>query len=87
MALAREVDAREVLVERDPDVRIGLVVAQPDVEGRAVLLDEVLLGEQGLGLVLRDDESIESIFGWSSAARRPLKCEPTRLRIDFALPT
>ena len=53
VALAREVDAREVLVERDRDVRIRLVVAQPDVEARLVLLDEVLLGEQRLGLGLR----------------------------------
>jgi hypothetical protein len=50
MALAREVDAREVLVHRDRDERIGLVVAQSDVEARAVLLDEVLLGQQRLGL-------------------------------------
>jgi hypothetical protein len=50
VALAREVDAREVLVERDRDVGIGLVVAQPDVEARLVLLDEVLLGEQRLRL-------------------------------------
>ena len=50
VALAREVDAREVLVEADRDVRVGLVVAQPDVEARLVLLDEGLLGEQRLGL-------------------------------------
>src|SRR5262249_42856840 len=55
VALAREVDAREVLVERDADVRVGLVVAQPDVEARLVLLDEVLLGEQRLGLSRDDD--------------------------------
>jgi hypothetical protein len=50
VALAREVDAREFLVHRDRDERIGLVVAQADVEARAVLLDEVLLGQQRLGL-------------------------------------
>jgi hypothetical protein len=50
VALAREVDAREVLVEADGDVGVRLVVAQPDVELRLVLLDEVLLGEQRLGL-------------------------------------
>ena len=55
MALAGEVDAREVLVERDRDVRVGLVVAQPDVEARLVLADEVLLGEQRLGLGLDDE--------------------------------
>ena len=50
MALAREVHAREVLVERDREERIGLVVAQADVEARLVLLDERVLGQQRLGL-------------------------------------
>ena len=54
--LAREVDAREVLVEGDRDVGIGLVVSQPDVVAGAVLADEGLLGEQGLGLRLCGDE-------------------------------
>src|SRR5205085_3778550 len=54
--LAREVDAREVLVEGDRDVGIGLVVCQPDVVAGAVLADEGLLGEQGLGLRLCGDE-------------------------------
>ena len=46
--LAGEVDAREGLVEADGDVGIGLVVAQPDVEARLVLLDEGLLREERL---------------------------------------
>ena len=41
VALAREVDARVLLVEADRDVGVALVVAQPDVEGRAVELDQV----------------------------------------------
>ena len=40
VALAGEVDARELLVEADPDVGVGLVVAQADVELRPVALDE-----------------------------------------------
>jgi hypothetical protein len=48
VALAGEVDPRERLVHRDRDERIGLVVAQADVEARLVLLDEVLLDEQRL---------------------------------------
>ena len=60
VALAREVDAREVLVERDRDVRIRLVVAQPDVEARLVLADEVLLRQQRLGLGL-DDEVLDVV--------------------------
>src|SRR3954452_8164434 len=56
MALAREVHPREVLVRRDRDERIGLVVPQPDVETRPVLLDEVLLREQRLGLGRDEDE-------------------------------
>ena len=45
VALAREVHARVGLVEGDGDERIGLVVAQADVEARPVLLDEALLGQ------------------------------------------
>jgi hypothetical protein len=56
VALTCEVNARELLVERDADVRIRLVVAQPDVERWPVLLDEVLLREQRLGLRSRLDE-------------------------------
>ena len=56
VALAREVHPREVLVERDRDERVGLVVAQADVEAGAVLLDEALLRQQRLGLGADDDE-------------------------------
>ena len=94
MALAREVHAREVLVERDRDERVGLVVAQADVEARPVLLDEALLGQQRLGL-RRDDHALDVLdsrdhLRVAGAARRTCaleKCEATRLRTDFALPT
>jgi hypothetical protein len=56
VALAREVHARELLVEAHSHVRVGLVVSQPDVEARPVALDELLLGEQRLGLRLRHQE-------------------------------
>ena len=56
VTLAGDVDPRIGLVERDRDVGIGLVVAQPDVELRPVALDELLLGEQRLGLGRGDDE-------------------------------
>jgi len=56
MALPREVHTRELLVEAHADVRVRLVVAQPDVELRAMALDELLLGQQRLGLGLRDEE-------------------------------
>ena len=93
MALAREVDAREVLVERDRDERIGLVVAQADVEARAVLLDEALLGEQRLGLAGDDDaldrRDLATISAWPGLLGTCAleKCEATRLRTDIALPT
>ena len=86
VALAREVDPREVLVERDRDVGIGLVVAQPDVEARLVLADEVLLREQRLRLGL-DDERTRCARRTRVSGPRAEKCEATRLRIDFALPT
>src|SRR3954452_12477584 len=56
MPLPREVDARELLVEADTHVRIGLVVPKPDVVLRPVPLDEALLRQQGLRLVLSDQE-------------------------------
>ena len=51
--LAREHDARVVVLERDGDVRERLVVAQPDVERRPVALDEVLLEVERLDLARR----------------------------------
>ena len=53
--LAREHDARVVVLDRDRDVRERLVVAQPHVERRPVALDEVLLEVQRLDLVAGDD--------------------------------
>ena len=51
-------DAREWLLHRDLHIRIGLVVAQEDVEPRPVFLDEVVLEEQRLRFG-RDDDSLE----------------------------
>ena len=55
MPLAREHDARVVVLHGHGDVRIGLVVAQADVERRPVPADEVLLEMEGLGLVRGHD--------------------------------
>ena len=55
MALAREHYARVFVLNRDGYVGERLVVAEPDVEGRPVALDEVLLEVQRLDLVLGDD--------------------------------
>ena len=90
MPLAREVDAREVLVEADPDVGVGLVVAQPDVEDGPVALDELLLGEQRLGLGLGGDElDVGDLGDHVRGPRAPCfeKWPATRLRIERALPT
>ena len=46
---------RPLLVERDREVRVRLVVLQPDVEPRLVPLDQVELEEERLDLVLGDD--------------------------------
>ena len=54
VALAREIHAGKVLVERDRDVRVRLVVPQADVEPGLVLLDEVLLGQQRFALGVHD---------------------------------
>ena len=56
VALAGEVHPRVLLIEADAHVGIGLVVAQPDIEPWPVALDELLLGEQRLGLGLGDQE-------------------------------
>ena len=47
--LARPLDPRELVAERHLDVRIALVVLEPDVEPRLVALDQVGLEEQRLG--------------------------------------
>jgi hypothetical protein len=53
--LAREHDPRKVVLDRHCDVRERLVVAQADVEGRSVALDEVLLEVQRLDVAAGDD--------------------------------
>ena len=53
--LAREHHPRVVVLDGDRDVRERLVVAQADVERRAVALDQVLLQVQRLDLGVRDD--------------------------------
>ena len=57
LALAAAHDHRpgELLVDRDGEERIALVVAQPDVEPRPVLLDEAVLQHQRLDLVAHFD--------------------------------
>ncbi len=50
VAAAEEAHARPLVDRRDLDPRVALVVAQAQVEGRPVLLDEVVLEEEGLGL-------------------------------------
>ena len=55
MPLSREHDAREVVLDRDRDVRERLVVTQAHVVRRPVALDEVLLEVQRLDLRAGDD--------------------------------
>ena len=90
VALAGEVDAREVLVERDPDVGVGLVVTQADVEDGAVALDELLLGQERLGLGLgRDELDVRDLGDHVRGPAAPgfEKWPATRLRSERALPT
>jgi hypothetical protein len=53
--LAREHDAREVVLDRHRDVGERLVVAEANVERGSVTLDQVLLEVQRLDFVLGDD--------------------------------
>jgi len=55
MPLAREHDARIVVLDGDRDVRERLVVAEPHVERRPVPLDQVLLQVERLDLGVGDD--------------------------------
>jgi len=48
-------DARELVLHGQLEVGEVLVVAQQDVVGRAVLLDQVVLEDQGLDLAAGDD--------------------------------
>ena len=47
--LARPLDSREIVAEGDLDVRVALVVLEPDVEARPVALDQVRLEQERLG--------------------------------------
>ena len=81
VALAREHDARILVLHGDGDVRERLVVTQPDVERRPVPLDEVLLEVQGLDLVLRDDHldvlhALRQLLNRRSGVLRLLKVRP-----------
>ena len=85
MPLAGEVDAREVLVEADADVGVGLVVAQADVEPGPVALDEALLGQQRLGLV-RGDQELDPLdaAGDLGLSAREVRCDPLADRTCLA---
>ena len=69
----RHIDAR-ILLRRELDVRIGLVVAQQDVEARLPLLDEVVLERQRFFFVVDLDEVdlprvVDQRAGLESASR------------------
>ena len=55
LGAAEHLRARPLLPHGEREVRIGLVVAIADVEPRLVLLDEVVLQQQGVDLGRRDD--------------------------------
>src|SRR5207245_2164627 len=64
-------DARELLVDRQLQVEVVLVVLEPDVETRAVVLDEVALEDQRLDLVRALDElEVEDALDHLLDARR-----------------
>ena len=54
VTLARVLDGREDVAFRERDVGVALVVLEVDVEGRAVLVDEVDLEDEGLVLGAHD---------------------------------
>ena len=92
VALAREHDARVLVLDRHGDVRERLVVAETDVERRPVALDEVLLEVERLDLGAGDDHlevgdaADEARDRRARVAAPAWKYERTRGRSDFALP-
>ena len=52
---ARDEHTRELILQGDLQVGIGLVVLQHDVVPRTVLFDQVALQDQGLDLTVRQD--------------------------------
>ena len=71
VALAREHDARVLVLDRHGDVRERLVVAQPHVERRPVALDEVLLEVERLDLGAGHDRlDVGDALGQLAGSRR-----------------
>ena len=69
---SRPNDPREVLAQRDLHERVALVVAQPDVEPRSVLLDEVALEEVRLADRVGDDVlDVRDLLGHPRRSARP----------------
>ena len=90
VALAREHDAREVVLHRDRDVRVRLVVAQADVEWRPVpLMKFCSRWKASVSFVTMTSIRSTRSVSLSSPAREspPRKYERTRERSDFAFPT
>ena len=88
--LAREHDARILVLDRHRDVRERLVVPQADVERGPVALDEVLLEVERLRLALRDDhldardardEVADARAGVAAAVEVAAHAGPERLRL------
>src|ERR1700680_1177893 len=52
---SRDVDARPALAERELYIRVGLVIAQQDVESRLALLDQIIFEGQRLFVVCNHD--------------------------------
>ena len=67
VALARVLDGREDVALGERDVGVALVVLEVDVEGRAVLVDEVDLEHEGL--VLRAHDHVVEALGGRHQAR------------------
>src|SRR5206468_12917399 len=64
--------ARERLGQRHRDARVALVVGEPDVEAWLMLLDEVVLEQQRLGLGRRSEEHTSELQSRSDLVCRLL---------------
>ena len=91
--LARPLDPRELVAEGDLDVRVALVVLEPDVEARPVALDQVGFEQQGLrdrvglGHLDVDDPVDDAADAVDLAARRlllPVRADATAQALRLA---
>jgi hypothetical protein len=81
MTLAGKHHARKLVLDRYGDVRIRLVVAQPNVEARTMALDEVLFEVERLTGALCDDH-LDASYALDHPVETDTTAAATKVRPD-----